>query len=151
MKKHLKQQGFTLLEMMITVAVIGILAVIAFPSYMHYIERGHLTQAYNELVNMNNHIKTERIKNPSSYKSQTELTNLIGKYHKDVEVEKRYDFLVYVPNQNSIAYNLIATPKSSSGYTKAVWMSSAGDAYRCSNAAAAREYAVSGDCEKIGG
>ncbi|WP_304653898.1 type IV pilin protein [Neisseria sp. Dent CA1/247] len=151
MTKYTKQKGFTLLEMMITVAVIGILAVIAFPSYMHYIERGHLTQAHVGLININNEIKTQRIKEPANYKTLVQLQTLVRASHIDAEVKRKYDFQVSMPVRDSIAYNLIAKPKADSGYTKAVWMSSSGEAYRCSNAASAERFATDGDCEKIGG
>jgi type IV pilus assembly protein PilE len=44
--------GFTLLEVMITVVIVGILASIALPSYNYFITRSRLTEATNTLSNM---------------------------------------------------------------------------------------------------
>ncbi len=48
----LKAQGFTLIEVMVAVAIVGILAAVAFPSYRDHITRGQLTDATNGLATL---------------------------------------------------------------------------------------------------
>lgn len=60
-----KTKGVTLVEMLIVIAIIGILSTIAYPSYVHYIERGYQSQAHAELLDINNGLKTKLVKNPA--------------------------------------------------------------------------------------
>lgn len=48
--KLLKQSGFTLIELMVTVAIVGILTTIAYPSYTQYMLRANRAAAQSEMM-----------------------------------------------------------------------------------------------------
>jgi type IV pilus assembly protein PilE len=49
-----KQLGFTLVELLITVAIVGILAGVAYPSYTDYVTRSNRSEAQRELMRFAN-------------------------------------------------------------------------------------------------
>jgi type IV pilus assembly protein PilE len=44
-----RESGFTLIEILIAIALVGILSAIAIPSYASYVTRGRLTEAFTAL------------------------------------------------------------------------------------------------------
>jgi type IV pilus assembly protein PilE len=61
-----RSRGFTLIELMIVVAVVGILVVIAFPSYTRYVTRASREAAKGELLQLSN-LQEKIYLNSSSY------------------------------------------------------------------------------------
>lgn len=52
--KSRRQSGFTLIELMVTVAIIAILAAIAMPAYQEYVRRGNRAAAESEMMDIAN-------------------------------------------------------------------------------------------------
>jgi type IV pilus assembly protein PilE len=51
-KRMSKRRGFTLIELMIVVAVVGILASIAYPSYTRHVAKNARTEGQRELIRL---------------------------------------------------------------------------------------------------
>lgn len=62
-----KQNGFTLIELMIAVVIVGILSSVAYPSYIKYIQKAKRSEAQSALVSMATAMEQWRVENNNSY------------------------------------------------------------------------------------
>ena len=108
------QQGFTLIEVMIVVAIVGILSAIAYPSYAEYIRRGHRADARAGLLQAQQWM--ERASTATGVYPTALPPALAWDVTKPAFKDKRYDITLASPTGGIAAdagrtYTLTATPK----------------------------------------
>ena len=98
-----RKMGFTLIELMIVVAIIAILAMIALPSYNNYIKRAHIKAAQSDLVTLGLVLE-------GSYQRKLEYPAIRATNTDAVKTELK----TWQPTENIFTYAVISTK---SGYT----------------------------------
>lgn len=90
--RRVKQVGFTLIELMITVAIIGVLAAVAYPAYTEYVKKGVRRAAQAQMLDIANRQQQFLLSNRAYATSYAAITGsgytlpseLVGKYTPSV-------------------------------------------------------------------
>lgn len=112
-----KQRGFTLIELMITVAIIGILAAVAYPSYARYVARANRSSAeavMQAIVSRQEmYILNARTYYPAAGGSVTDLTAIAGALGVNIppDVTRNYDLTVTSSNAAPPSHSVTAVPR----------------------------------------
>jgi len=103
----LKQRGFTLIEMMIVVAIIGVLAAIAYPNYQRYVIKTKRVDMMTEMQNIANQIQSQKLARGTF--GAVDIISLEGDY--PIQGNKLYNVTI-TPSPLTSEWQISATPKA---------------------------------------
>ncbi|MEO6928130.1 MAG: type IV pilin protein [Casimicrobiaceae bacterium] len=94
-------RGFTLIEMLIVVVLVGVLAAIALPSYFQYVQRSKIIEATTGLSNM-------RTKFEQFFLDNRTYVGACAQYKANIQAQIKA-FVLDCPTETASAYTLTAT------------------------------------------
>lgn len=117
-KRHMK--GFTLIELMITVAIIGILSAVAYPSYVEHIKRGKRSAAESFMATVANRQEQVMLNSRSYFSITTGAASEWSVVNMTVpsEVSTNYTITVSPVAGPPPGYTITAVPASAMNDTK---------------------------------
>lgn len=129
-----QQQGFTLVELMIVVAIIGIIAAIAYPSYQRYVIKTKRADAMTELQNIASKIEDRKL-SQSTYASVS-TTDLSGSFPRQGTAL----YSISLPTTLSSSWTITATPVTGGQMASDGTLTLSANGQKCRNVSAKESY-----------
>jgi type IV pilus assembly protein PilE len=118
-----KTSGFTLIELMITVAIVAILAAVAYPGYTQYVIRSKRSAAQAQMMDIANRQQQFLLAN-RNYADKTALTASGYALPSDVSVNYGYD--IVLSTTGAPGFTLTLTPQGGQASDGPLTLDSAG-------------------------
>lgn len=107
--------GFTLIEVMIVVVIVGILAAIALPSYSNYVTRSKLIDAHTKLGDLRVQMEKYFMDNRSYLNGAACGITATALATANADPARSFDFDCPAGSATDTTYTLIATGRAASG------------------------------------
>lgn len=104
--KYVHQKGFTLIEILVAVAIVGILAAIALPSYQQHVIRSNRSAAQSQMMDIANREQQYLLAN-RVYASKALLE---ATYRLPTSVSSKYNYDITVGTDTVPSYLITFTP-----------------------------------------
>ncbi|MEW5754836.1 MAG: type IV pilin protein [Pseudomonadota bacterium] len=112
------QQGFTLIELMVAVAIVGILAAVAVPSYTQHMQKSRRAEAQSYLMDLSQR-QQQYLLDMRSYAATEAALNMTT----PASVAKNYTIAIAVGAGTPPTFTITATPKAGSAQAGDVTLS----------------------------
>jgi len=129
MKRLRDSTGFTLVELIIVIVIVGTLVAIAVPLYSHYAETAKVREAVGMIKAIRTSQKLERIKTSSFYTATGGVASTIF-LQKGIDVRESVYF-TYETAGDGVQFTVTGTATAESGMTGAITYDSATKTWSC--------------------
>ena len=147
-----ENQGFSLLEMMVVVAILAIVAGIAIPSYLNHVENTRLTQARTVIVQVQQDVQRVKLVEGSLGATSSDV---VARVQGIVSGSKAQGLITENDLNRFYGFNVVAGTSTGQYFfdvspinvsKKGLYMDQSGNTFKCPNASSVSSHS---GCEKM--